>query len=258
MRYLEFSVHEYDSLRNELVQRIGMLQSSAVESRIFVFTLWGLGFTALSLLGTRYRDLMPIYAWLIGCGTGLIFMFTMVLLLPAANKQHENLYQIMAISCYIRVFFEYSPMQSTSNRFAWETQNTITNQYTNPNRAKNKVKGALYNPEHFILGIASTIFVAASGALSWHLLKNWILLVTYGIMLAFTLVTVCRLYQLSRLYTVFVEAQKDCLKTYINNAVELGVFNKADAAQIFDNLYTSIRDEQNRRKEQPTNKANGN
>ena len=151
---------EYVSLRNELIQRILLINSQATNAITIVLTMWAAG---LGLFGIQVANLDNLNAMhnLIMCfGEVGVFFCALLILIPLALKSGENLKQQAAISAYISYFY-YELIKenklTSSIIYPWEYVSELTNEIYN-NKKKYKSVLTMINSEYPILGLVSLIF----------------------------------------------------------------------------------------------------
>lgn len=126
-----FSVEEYQSLRNELTERISIMNTQASSAITTMLTIWAAG---ISLLGIQLSMLpsQKTYEWI--CFTlvqTVIFLMAELILIPMAMKSGENIRQIVSLGTYIQVFYDYlSRKNNQENLYNWETADKYMNGIT--------------------------------------------------------------------------------------------------------------------------------
>lgn len=147
----KFSEHEYDSLRSEIVSRIGNINSQANSAIITILSTWSLGFALI--VATKEFKIESIVFLIID---SFIFLVPIYYFVPLSIKSGENIQQIASISAYIKVFYEYYSSQHGTKLFNWETSNNIYSTI-NVNRGKKSILMTFYNDEYTILSVASLL-----------------------------------------------------------------------------------------------------
>lgn len=150
------TIEEYNSIRAEMIERIQILNNQSISSisaciaaRVITATLFLASFTK-DFFSLEINNAVLCIMLLISSLLPTIFLF------PAAIKSGENLAQITAISCFIRVFFEHS---NTDMLLSWESaNNSLSN--VNVHRKKDKLH-YFYNTEYVVLSILSLIINVA-------------------------------------------------------------------------------------------------
>ena len=157
------SESEYESLREEIIQRIILMNSQATNAITVVLTMWaaGLGLLGIQLANLEKINIIHNLALCIG-ETGSFFC-ALLILVPLALKSGENLRQQVAIGTYIRLFYyEFVRMGKikSNNIYPWEYVNRMTNDIfeTGKKGKKNKLLLILTNSEYPILGLVSVVF----------------------------------------------------------------------------------------------------
>ena len=114
---MKFSSEEYMSLRDEAIKRVELYNTGNI-STITIF------FAALAGLATLMKVNDLSFATII-----LALFFTLLPLLiisPLAQKSHDNLRQLINLSAYLRVMYEYPSQRESGNDVrAWEWFNGL-------------------------------------------------------------------------------------------------------------------------------------
>ena len=129
------SLEEYNSLRNEVVERISIMNNQASNAFGILLTTWAAGFTLLGLLVSfQISDKYEIpfgCLFLLSTGQVLAFLSSLLMLVPMAIKSGENLRQLISLGIYIRVFYDYiSKHNDCKQRFLWETADKQVSAFT--------------------------------------------------------------------------------------------------------------------------------
>ena len=144
---MQFSSEEYESLRDEAIKRVDLYYTSNI-STITIF------FAALAGLATLMKVNALNFTTLL-----LAMLFTvlpLVIISPLAQKSYDNLRQMINLSSYIRVMYEYpSQLENGNNVKAWEGFNGLG--YSSVPFLKT------VNSEYAILAIWSAILNALLG-----------------------------------------------------------------------------------------------
>lgn len=254
-------IEEYRALRNEVLERIEILHSQTINTRGFVFSLWGVGFAVIALVLKdlpKTKDLFVLICFL----SSLPFYVSLLLLVPASMKCDENATHIASISAYLRVFYECpSIISGKKEEFCyWEMGNglvsmvfhgkkhqELSNNKNKPNRdiecrQEKKIFKLceLYNSEYFILGIVSTIFYYLAsfgfirlffgefGSLGLGLLLGLQLLL--AIVAFVSLITIQRR---SSVIKIMMSSLKRYIQLYLSLSVDLGINQKEDLASLW-------------------------
>lgn len=101
----EISESEYISLRDEMVQRIVLMNSQATNAITVVLTMWaaGLGLFGIQLANMRKFNILHNLALCFGeVGS---FFCALIILIPLAMKSGENLRQLVTLNLYISFFY---------------------------------------------------------------------------------------------------------------------------------------------------------
>ena len=147
--------NEYNSLRAEQISRIEAMYNMAAGAMTIFLTSWAaaLSFLAIYYFQTNITDIHTLL-WL-GLFQSLLAFLPILFVIPIAARSGENIRQITRISCYIRVFFEYSS-NTPEDQFYWETA-VNRNGYEKSLFRKSRFSPA-FNAEYTVLSLCSTIF----------------------------------------------------------------------------------------------------
>lgn len=162
---------EYETLRNEIVERISIINSQASNAMSLIITTWAAGFTLLGVQATN-RNISEDMIILLSVGEETAFFFAILFLLPMAVKSGENLKQLASLGIYIRVFYEYVPRYRRDKKdlYLWETADKHINIGATSKGLSDKVI-QMYNMEYVLLGLLSFAF--------------WILVAAYHVSIVF-------------------------------------------------------------------------
>lgn len=126
----EISESEYISLRDEMVQRIVLMNSQATNAITVVLTMWaaGLGLFGIQLANMRKFNILHNLALCFGeVGS---FFCVLIILIPLAMKSGENLRQLVTLNLYIS-FFYFELVRDkkikSKNIYPWEYVSGSTN-----------------------------------------------------------------------------------------------------------------------------------
>lgn len=133
---------EYAALREEITSRIVLINSQENTAVVMSGAFWTIGF-AITMATDRFLFLF--------LGTILVLL-PAILQLPIFTKSGENLYQICALACYIRVFYEYPSIVSGESLMCWESVNKDTILLRNSKRYTH-----LLNSTYFMVSVVSVV-----------------------------------------------------------------------------------------------------
>ncbi len=150
------SFNEYNSLRQELITRITLINNQAHTAILTILTIWSAGFVLLSKIfdfknnDQFYSPLVLVFL------INFIFLIPIFYFIPLSIKSGENIAQIASISAYIKVFYEYKSLKSNGVFFNWETTNNAASS-VNVDRDKASRPMLLFNEEYTILSLSSLV-----------------------------------------------------------------------------------------------------
>lgn len=194
------SENEYISLRDEIIERVTVMNNQASSAFGVILTVWAAGFTCLGIMAACWTQMSyPYMRWLSICPVGAFFI-SLLIILPMAIKSGENVRQIISIGVFIKIFYEYIPSIKNQgcNNIGWETANAIVNRGITQ-KAKNKrffnwFDGKIndrINSEYTLLGIASLFFMFIAILINREIVRNseriWIYYTAYSICLFFSI-----------------------------------------------------------------------
>lgn len=236
----KFSEHEYDSLRSEIISRIGNINNQSNSAIITILSTWTVGF-ALFVAIKEFKIESPIFL----ITATFIFLIPVYYFVPLSIKSGENIQQIASISAYIKVFYEYNSLQCGTELFNWETSNNIYSA-VNVDRGKKSLLMKFYNDEYAILAAASLFIYIL---LSVHTLISIFSMVRLKIYLIYLIVTFLLI--LSSGGIVWIIHRVSCMKNsmmnntvfyvnaYIERAIEMGVIHSYEREIVRSNLNPS-------------------
>ena len=121
----EFSIEEYTSIRAELIERIKIMNSQEASALVAIITSWAAGFTFANEILTKKFIMLDSFGTVVfQCLQTFIFLIPIFYFVPLAIKSGENLTQMVSLSAYIRVFYDY-PFQKKYKKMNWETSNNL-------------------------------------------------------------------------------------------------------------------------------------
>lgn len=242
-----FSESEYNSLREELVNRIGFIYSQSSTALTTIISTWAAGITLFIFLSGNSLKLPFIDEIIIRFINSFIFLIPVAFFIPLSIKSGENLTQIASLSAYIRVFFEYLSTSSNDNTiplYNWEISNTLV---SNINAfRKNKGKFILmFNEEFTILSIISVIMYLFNAGLNIKFLLEthskkicliYLCLIIYVICTIISIVIVIKIHSSSCAKKNLIDKSPIFIEAYINRAFKLKLITKDQIAKIFEQI----------------------
>lgn len=182
----------------------------------------------------------------------LLFIPT-VLLLPISVKSGENLYQIMSLAAYIKVFYEYRSYRCGELQkgiFHWEIANYLTSILYNYRFNKpNKIILFLLNSSYALISAISTVMLAFGfcyiytsyrKALEAHDFINFFLFLSIAY-LFISFITTIAIFLLSYVYRNGVKPMKKVLRQYVFQAISLGIIPDDGVENIVNKICTGYR-----------------
>lgn len=224
---LKISEHEYDSLRSEMILRIGNINNQTNSAIITILSTWTIGF-ALVVAFAQTHIISTFFAF-ISSGFFLIPIFYFV---PLAIKSGENIQQIASISAYIRVFYDYRSFKNGEILFNWETSNNICSAI-NVYRGKASAFMMFFNDEYTILSIASFLIYFFTTCFFYknecslygtNSCRLFLITIMTNILMIVSLFAIYIIHETSCMYNVMMKNTVFYVNAYIDRAVELGVF----------------------------------
>lgn len=187
---------EYRALRSESQLRIEAIYNQSASAFTAILTSWA---SAIALLALSYNAAIADVNVLIGFDVAQLFALFIptVLLFPLAIKSGENLCQITAIACYLRVFYENK--NSDDNLFSWESANAVMNPVLQ--KRHGRPFGSVANAEYAILAIASGMMCVGFSVITyWRIYSHynnypaWLMCLHVVIFLSDIIMTACIIY----------------------------------------------------------------
>lgn len=158
----EISESEYVSLRNEMIQRILLMNAQATNAITVVLTMWAAGLGLFGIQLANLEKFNELHNIALCFGEVGAFFCSLLILAPLALKSGENLRQQVAISTYIRVFYYELIKENkikSNNIYPWEYISEFTNDVFEKTKGrKNKLLLIMTNAEYPILGLVSFVF----------------------------------------------------------------------------------------------------
>lgn len=230
---LQFSTHEYDSLRSEIVSRIEHLNQEANSTIIVCLSAWTIGValnTAIEELGTQQSILFFFMA-------PVVFLLPIFCMIPLSAKTRDNVQQIAAISAYIKVFYEYRSLLDGKELFQWEMTYAAHSPVHNNKRRQSRIMN-LYSAEYAIFSILSLlvslftfIYIATSKHESFPSCQLYVGYLAAFVILFFVMILfIWGICWISRSRTAMKKLTVEYLELYIARAVQIGVITNEEAA----------------------------
>lgn len=246
-----FSESEYNSLRAELVNRIGLINSQSSTALTTIISTWATGLTLLIFLSGQNNQLADYPEIIIRFINSLIFLIPVMYFIPLAIKSGENLTQIASISAYIRVFFEYLRERSDDElpRYSWESTNTLVSNINALRKDKGKLM-LMFNEEFTILSSASVmIYFISSGLNIAKVYKSAtisnlvfvLITVVYSLFAVLAIIMVITIHRSSCAKRNLIEKSPIYIEAYIYRAVEFGLLNSNQVEKAWKKLNPSNR-----------------
>lgn len=240
-----FSVDEYSTLRNEIIQRISIMNNQAANAFGIILTVWAAGFSCLGILMAN-KATLDYYslAWLSFCQLGA-FVISLFIILPMAIKSGENISQIISIGIYIRIFYFYVPHHHdpTGDIFGWEYANPLINKSTTPKQLR-PIEGIInnrLNSEYTILGVASLLFIFGSILINYSIVRQssyiGLILAGYAVILLLSIAYIGIISLQSNIKRNAKRAAGLYVKQYLTLAVEEGFLKKQDLKKAWKELH---------------------
>lgn len=239
-----FSLEEYNSLRNETVERISIMNNQASSAFGLLLTTWGAGFTLLGILVSFQvsgkEEISFLFLLLLSIGQVFAFLSSLLMLVPMAIKSGENLRQMISLGVYIRVFYDYaSKYRNCTQRFSWDTADKQVSAFTTI-KGTNKFWLRQFNAEYIILGFISTTFLFISYVYNAILFRQKIpsnYLLTGGLLIAifaFYLLHIIHIKSSTKRNVMLLS--DEYTKKYLVLAVESGIIEKKDLTNAWNEL----------------------
>lgn len=154
------SIEEYNTLRQELIARIGIINSQSHTAILTILTVWGSGFALLSGVPKAFENVeffSPLPLILLAC---FIYLVPVFYFLPLSIKSGENIKQIASISSYIKAFHEQYSVENGRKLFNWESS---CEKIGDMNEGWNVSDHFtfLYNIEYTVLAFSSLVIYSA-------------------------------------------------------------------------------------------------
>lgn len=150
------SFNEYNSLRQELITRITLMNNQAHTAILTILTIWSAGFVLLAKISDFADENQYFSPHILIFLINFIFLIPIFYFIPLSVKSGENIIQIASISAYIKVFYEYRSLKNKGVFLNWETTNNVVSSI-NVDRGIVSRPMFLYNEEYTILSLSSLV-----------------------------------------------------------------------------------------------------
>lgn len=154
------SIEEYNTLRQELIARIGIINSQSHTAILTILTVWGSGFALLSGVPKAFENanyFSPLPLIFLAC---FIYLVPVFYFLPLSIKSGENIKQIASLSSYIKAFHEQYSVENGGILFNWESScENIGGMNEGWNLSDHFT--FLYNIEYTVLAFSSLVIYSA-------------------------------------------------------------------------------------------------
>lgn len=159
---LNLSLEEYRALRSESQIRIAATFTQSSSAFTAMLTAWA---SAIALLALSFNNGITDYHVLVGFDIAQTFalFIPILLLVPLAIKSGENLCQITAIACYIRIFYENKNQEN--EKYMWESANHALNPVLQ--KLIGRPLGRFANSEYSILAVASILMLVGFSVIDY-------------------------------------------------------------------------------------------
>lgn len=227
----KFNIQEYTSIRNEVVQRISVINAQSHTAILTIITALGAGLTLNYNIQVNQIDNTIVFISLnIICS--LIFLIPILYLFPLAVKSGENLIQLASLSAYIRVFYDY--ISDDNNKMNWETSNNILSN-VNVDRGKRSFFMKFYNEEYTVLATISFVLYILFSIISIIMFKPVIeLKYVIDITIFYIIVAICLIviiifiHKSSGIKNTLMKYTPIYIEGYIKRAIQMGIIKDID------------------------------
>lgn len=171
---------EYAALREEIVNRIQIMNTHNVAMITVVVAIWAV---AGLLFGEAIKSESETVQIVGSILSSFLMLVPTFIITPLAVKSGDNLDQIASIAGYMKVFVELPTiLNENEKRLAWEA-------YQKKGIIK-KSRLKFFNSEYLLLSVCAIvlyvgIFIASFVIYSVTLLKNWYVFIIFGLLLIF-------------------------------------------------------------------------
>lgn len=228
-----FNIQEYISLREELIQRLAIVNAQSHTAVLTIITAFAAGIS-LGYGGEMNNVENSIDFLFLNILRAVIFLIPIAYLVPLSVKSGENLIQIASLSAYIRVFYDMNSLDG--ERMNWETSNNILSN-ANIDKGKNNENKEmkLYNEEYTVLAAISFLLFYF---FSYHMflviepfehIQSFLMLVlTFILLCIISLLAVIYIHENSGMANTLMKYTPILVEKYIKRAEQLGVIEKSD------------------------------
>ncbi len=228
------SSNEYNSLRQELITRITLINNQAHTAILTILTMWSAGFVLLAKISDSNNNEQYFSLHILVFLINFIFLIPIFYFIPLSVKSGENITQIASISAYIKVFYEYKSLRSNRVFFNWETTNNVASS-VNVDRGKISRPMLFFNEEYTILSVSSLIiYIIVSFSLFFGHFPKMVLTVKIIYIFCFTFflfLGACGcffIHKSSNMKKSMMDNTISYLNKYLERAVEIGFISKAE------------------------------
>lgn len=242
----EFSIEEYTSIRAELIERIKIMNSQEASALVAIITSWAAGFTFANEILTKKFIMLDSFGTVVfQCLQTFIFLIPIFYFVPLAIKSGENLTQMVSLSAYIRVFYDY-PFQKNI-KMNWETSNNLLS-VVNTDKKEKSVILKMSNEEYTILAISSYLIYKFFEVISIKQLIQFvnereittnvyiIIILMYVIFNITSIGLIFLIHKSSSTKNTMMDKTKIYVNAYLNRAIELGVIDEKMLKNAIDEL----------------------
>ena len=228
----EFSIEEYTSIRAELIERIKIMNSQEASALVAIITSWAAGFTFANEILTKKFIMLDSFGTVVfQCLQTFIFLIPIFYFVPLAIKSGENLPQMVSLSAYIRVFYDY-PFQKKYKKMNWETSNNLLS-VVNTDKKEKSVILKMSNEEYTILAISSYLIYKFFEVIS---IKQLIQFVNEREITTNVYIIIFLIHKSSSTKNTMMDKTKIYVNAYLNRAIELGVIDEKMLKNAIDEL----------------------
>ena len=243
------SEEEYISLRDEIIERVSIMNNQSSSAFGATLTVWAAGFTCFGIMAATWSETnQQIMKWISLCPIG-VFLISMLILLPMGIKSGENIRQIIAIGSFIKVYYEYIPTLKDPNKqyISWETANALVNRGITNKEKKQGVSDVInrriddcHNAEYTLLCIASSMLMIIALSVFYELFPNMLNIAIYYILGALLF-----LFSVFWISTVYIQsnAKRNAknanilfTKEFLILAVEKNILSEEEAKKAWNDL----------------------
>lgn len=164
----KISEKEYESLREEIIQRIILINTQANNAIAVELTMWATGLGLFGIQFANIEKMQNIENLFLYFGEVGIFFCAALIMVPLSLKSGENLRQQASISAYIRAFYYYGVTARKIESeivYPWEYANAQVNDIYSGKHIKMLLKA--YNIEYSILVLVSIVFTICANIINY-------------------------------------------------------------------------------------------